>query len=549
QFSDQLNPYLTPIYPTVSGLSQNTLRTIIENALSIADLEDFLPDSLLKKNELIDFKSAVLSIHYPNPERYYHEEFNQNPALKRLKFDELLAQQLSMGLIKAKRNETKKHQLNFSNKFSNILLQSLSFELTNAQKKVLHEIEEDLRQNHPMHRLLQGDVGSGKTIVAALTALKVIESGYQVAVIAPTELLAEQHFNQFQKWFDPLNLKVAWLSGSQNKKQKEQTKQEIVQGQYHIVIGTHALIQEDVKFQNLELIIIDEQHRFGVNQRLSLKQKGKEVHQLMMSATPIPRTLSMTYFADVDVSALDELPPNCTPVKTILVSEPRREEVENFAYHKIKQGRQVYWVCPLIEESEALQLTTTIETHDTLQKKFPDINIGLVHGRLQSDEKAQIMSDFKENKIQLLVATTVIEVGINVPNASTMVIEHSERMGLSQLHQLRGRVGRGENITSECILIYKTPLSDVEKLRLKVIYESNDGFEIAKQDLMIRGPGEFLGAKQSGIPLLRFANINEDWDLLELAKHTAQDLLKTSPEIVEKHLNRWLPDKETYLGV
>ncbi|QRN40848.1 MAG: ATP-dependent DNA helicase RecG [Neisseriaceae bacterium] len=551
QFSDQLDPYLTPIYPTVSGLGQNTLRTIIRNALNIANLEDFLPDHLLKKNQLIDFKSAVFAIHYPPSNHYDNNELLNayNPALKRLKFDELLAQQLSMGLMKARRNETKKYKLHFENKLVNALLQSLPFELTNAQKKVLDEIENDLKQSYPMHRLLQGDVGSGKTIVAALTALKVIESGYQTAIIAPTELLAEQHLTQFKKWFEPLCIRVAWLSGSQNKNQKEKVKQDILQGNYNIVIGTHALIQENVLFKNLELIIIDEQHRFGVNQRLLLKQKGKEVHQLMMSATPIPRTLSMTYFADVDISTLDELPPNRAPVKTILVSESRKKEIENFVYQKIKQGRQVYWVCPLIEESEVLQLTTAIETYDTLKKKFTDINIGLVHGRLKSDEKVKIMSSFKENQIQLLVATTVIEVGINVPNASTMIIEHSERMGLSQLHQLRGRVGRGENINGECILIYKTPLSDVEKLRLKVIYESNDGFEIAKQDLIIRGPGEFLGAKQSGIPLLRFANVNEDCDLSELAKCTAAYLLKTSPDIVEKHLNRWLSNKETYLGV
>ncbi|MFH4354609.1 MAG: ATP-dependent DNA helicase RecG [Neisseriaceae bacterium] len=550
QFSRVISPYLTPIYPTVKGLSQRVLQGLIHRALTLTDLEDFLPDALLKKNELIDFKQAVYALHYTKHDLYQVELSGAiHPALKRLKFDELLAQQLSMGLLRLRRQSRKKVNLQLKQGLMERLLRELPFQLTQAQKRALREIEENLKAAEPMHRLLQGDVGSGKTIVAAAAALMVIEAGYQVALVAPTELLAEQHTNQFKTWLEPLGISVALLIGAQTKKEKTQIKEKLASGEHQIALGTHALFQKDIKFKNLQMIIIDEQHRFGVNQRLLLKEKGEGVDQLMMSATPIPRTLAMTYFADVDVSSLDELPPNRTPVRTILIEESRRAEVENFVWKKIQEGRQVYWVCPLIEESESLQLQTAISLYEKLVLQFPKVSIGLLHGRMKKQEKIKLMEKFKDQKLQILVATTVIEVGIDVPNASTMVIEHAERMGLSQLHQLRGRVGRAERLASEALLLYQTPLSDKAKARLKVIYQSNDGFQIANEDLRLRGPGEFLGAKQSGIPVLKFADITEDAGLLALARATAAELLRTSPEIVGKYIRRWLPDREAYFGV
>ena len=399
-----------------------------------------------------------------------------------------------------------------------------------------------------MNSLLQGDVGSGKTIVCALAAAIAIEAGFQVAVMAPTEILAEQHYLKFQQWFAPLGIQIAWLSGSMRKKAKEETKSLLANGTAQLAIGTHALFQEDVQFQNLGLVIVDEQHRFGVAQRLALKNKGEDVHQLMMSATPIPRTLAMSFFADLDVSVIDELPPGRTPIVTRLVNSSRRTEVEKLVSHTCAQGRQVYWVCPLIEESEVLQLQTAVDTVAELQKSLPNLNIGLVHGRLKAAEKAAVMGSFVQGEIQVLVATTVIEVGVDVPNASLMVIEHAERMGLAQLHQLRGRVGRGA-AASRCVLIFSEPLSDLAKARLKVIYENTDGFEIARQDLNIRGPGEFLGARQSGVPMLRFANLEEDLPLLEKARDLAPVLIAQQPEVVKKHLHRWLSQRAAYLGV
>ncbi|WP_373698465.1 ATP-dependent DNA helicase RecG, partial [Neisseria dentiae] len=375
-----------------------------------------------------------------------------------------------------------------------------------------------------------------------------IEAGCQVAVMAPTEILAEQHYAKFKQWFEPLGLSVAWLSGSQRKKAKEANKTAISDGLTQIAVGTHALFQDDVEFQNLGLVIVDEQHRFGVAQRLALKNKGQDVHQLMMSATPIPRTLAMSFFADLDVSVIDELPPNRTPIKTRLVNSARRAEVEGFVLNTCRKGQQAYWVCPLIEESETLQLQTATETLQTLQTALPELNIGLVHGRMKPAEKAAVMAEFIAGRLNVLVATTVIEVGVDVPNASLMVIEHAERMGLAQLHQLRGRVGRGA-AASTCVLLFSEPLGEVAKARLKVIYEHTDGFEIARQDLNIRGPGEFLGARQSGVPMLRFANLEEDLQLLEQAREIAPKLIEERPDIVEAHLNRWLASREGYLGV
>jgi ATP-dependent DNA helicase RecG len=434
------------------------------------------------------------------------------------------------------------------------LLASLPFQLTSAQNKVLAQVRGDLGQSHPMQRLLQGDVGSGKTVVAALAAVQCIENGYQAAVMAPTEILAEQHYRKFAEWLEPLGLKVAWLSGSLKKSDKKQSLADIAEGEAAIAVGTHALFEDEVIFKNLGLAIIDEQHRFGVHQRLALRMKGTkpnkgaQPHQLMMSATPIPRTLAMSYYADLDVSVIDELPPGRTPVVTKLVAEERRDEVIQRVRDACVDGRQAYWVCPLIEESETLQLQTALDTHAHLQQTFPELRVGLVHGRLKGAEKQQVMTAFKAGEVQLLVATTVIEVGVDVPNASLMVIEHAERMGLSQLHQLRGRVGRGA-AESACVLLYQTPLSPMAKERLKVIYENTDGFEIARQDLQLRGPGELLGARQSGVPMLRFADLALDLDLLDAAREAAEVLLRDQPEVAKTHLARWLDSRNEYLKV
>jgi ATP-dependent DNA helicase RecG len=398
-----------------------------------------------------------------------------------------------------------------------------------------------------MRRLLQGDVGSGKTLVAALAALQAIENGWQAALMAPTEILAEQHYLKLSHWLEPLGVRIAWLAGGLKAREKKMALAAIAGGETQLAIGTHALFQEDVAFARLGLVIVDEQHRFGVEQRLALASKGGgEPHQLMMSATPIPRTLSMSYFADLDVTVIDELPPGRTPVVTKLVSEERRDEVIRRVRESCRDGAQAYWVCPLIEESEALQLKTAIETFETIRATFPDLAVGLVHGRLKAAEKAQVMTDFKARRIQLLVATTVIEVGVDVPNATLMVIEHAERMGLAQLHQLRGRVGRGTK-ASLAILLYHQPLSEAARQRLKVIYENDDGFEIARQDLLLRGPGEYLGARQSGAPLLRFADIERDTDLLEAARAVADQLLAAKSRSVARHLDRWLGTRRFYL--
>ncbi|OSI16193.1 ATP-dependent DNA helicase RecG [Neisseria dentiae] len=547
--SSSLAESLTPVYPTVNGLNQPTLRRIVQTALDTVPLHDTLPDDLLGRLKLPHLAESLRLLHAPPPSFTIQQLSNGAlPAWQRLKFDELLAQQLSMRLVRQKRISGQAKPLRGTGEWSQKLLLALPFALTAAQQRVLAEIRADMQQPHPMHRLLQGDVGSGKTIVAALSALTAVEAGCQVAVMAPTEILAEQHYAKFKQWFEPLGLSVAWLSGSQRKKAKETNKAAISDGLTQIAVGTHALFQDDVEFQNLGLVIVDEQHRFGVAQRLALKNKGQDVHQLMMSATPIPRTLAMSFFADLDVSVIDELPPNRTPIKTRLVNSVRRAEVEGFVLNTCRKGQQAYWVCPLIEESETLQLQTATETLQTLQTALPELNIGLVHGRMKSAEKAEVMAEFIAGRLNVLVATTVIEVGVDVPNASLMVIEHAERMGLAQLHQLRGRVGRGA-AASTCVLLFSEPLGEVAKARLKVIYQHTDGFEIARQDLNIRGPGEFLGARQSGVPMLRFANLEEDLQLLEQAREIAPRLIEERPDIVEKHLDRWLSSREGYLGV
>ncbi|MFA5124010.1 ATP-dependent DNA helicase RecG, partial [Zavarzinia sp.] len=494
---------LTPVYPTTAGLGQATLRRLIERALARADLNDTLPPALRERLHLPEFAAAIHRLHTPPPEMTQTElEAREHPAWRRVQFDELLAQQLSLRRAYAARRARGAPRLKATAALTGALLASLPFRLTQAQQRAWQEIAADLAQPHPMQRLLQGDVGSGKTVVAALAMLQAVEAGHQAALMAPTEILAEQHYRKLAAWLAPLGLEVAWLTGSLKKREKEAAIARVGAGDTPIIVGTHALIEDKVEFARLGLAIVDEQHRFGVRQRLALKEKGLYAHQLAMSATPIPRTLAMSYYADLDVSVLDELPPGRTPVTTKLVAEARRDQVVARVHEACRAGRQAYWVCPLIEESESLQLKTAEETFARLEADLPDLKIGLVHGRLKAAEKAAMMSAFVANEIHLLVATTVIEVGVDVPNASLMVIEHAERFGLAQLHQLRGRVGRG-TAQSACILLYAQPLGELARARLKVIFESTDGFAIAREDLRLRGPGEFIGSRQSGLPLLR----------------------------------------------
>jgi ATP-dependent DNA helicase RecG len=542
-----LRQTLTPVYPTTAGLSQATLSREIHAALTALDLPDTLPPPLLARLKLPAFDESVRLLHNPPPGIDEHALAERaHPAWLRIKFDELLAQQLSMRVHYRRRTERPAPRLPARNTLTQQLLQTLPFALTGAQQKVWGEISRDLDKSHPMQRLLQGDVGSGKTVVAALAALQAIENGYQVALMSPTEILAEQHYLKLSEWFAPLGIAPAWLSGSLKKKDKQLAAERIASGETPLAIGTHALFQQQVEFDRLGLVIVDEQHKFGVQQRLALRGKGDEPHQLMMSATPIPRTLAMSYYADLDVSVIDELPPGRTPVTTRLVSDARRGEVLARVRQRCAEGRQAYWVCPLIDESEALDLQTAIETHEMLRAAFPELSVGLVHGKLPSAEKAAIMAAFKAGEIQLLVATTVIEVGVDVPNASLMVIDHAERLGLAQLHQLRGRVGRGA-AESACVLLYQQPLSEMARARLKIIYENADGFEIAQQDLKLRGPGELLGARQSGVPMLRFADISADAPLLERARTVADELLRDFPEAAQAHLQRWMANRHDYL--
>ena len=532
---------LTPVYPTTAGLTQPSVRKAIKTAMQMDALTETLPPFVYETQHFPSFSDSIQSLHYPQPDADLAALENRlTPEWRRLAYDELLAQQLSMRKHYAKRRSISASEIAPSQTLVKQLLQDLPFGLTQAQQKVSAEISQDLTQAHPMQRLLQGDVGSGKTIVACLAALQAIEQGWQVALMAPTEILAEQHYKKFEMWLAPMNIHIAWLTGSQNKKTREAAQQDIASGKVQLAVGTHALFQEAVSFKKLGLAIIDEQHRFGVQQRLALRQKGApEPHQLMMTATPIPRTLSMSYYADLDVSVIDELPPGRTPVVTKLVSDQRREEILQRVREACQSGSQAYWVCPLIEESEVLQLQTATEIFENLQQNFSDLSVGLVHGRMKSAEKQAVMQAFVAGEIQLLVATTVIEVGVDVPNASLMVIEHAERMGLSQLHQLRGRVGRG-TAKSTCILMYQNKLTEMARARLKVIYENTDGFAISQADLNLRGPGEFLGTRQSGVPMLKIADLTRDEDLLQRAKSVADGLLKDYPEAVDQHLQRWM---------
>jgi len=547
---------LTPVYPSGVGLSQSILRREIAAAMKRIDWHDTLPPALRAQMQLVDFEPAVRLLHYP-PQEIDEGALadRSHPAWTRMKFDELLAQQLSLKRAQRARRAKGAPLLRAVGALSEAFLDILPFKLTGAQARVLQEIRADLRNPYPMQRLLQGDVGSGKTIVAALAAAQAIDSGYQAALMAPTEILADQHFRKIAGWLEPLGVKVAWLTGSLKKKDKVAATALVESGEAQLVIGTHALIQDTVNFAKLGLVIVDEQHRFGVGQRLTLRNKGsngKTPHQLMMSATPIPRTLAMTYYADLEVSVIDELPPGRSPIVTRAIDQNRRDEVIERVHAAALEGRQVYWVCPLIEESEALQLQTATDTHATLAEALPDLQVGLVHGRMKASEKQEVMDAFTANEVQVLVATTVIEVGVDVPNASLMVIEHAERFGLSQLHQLRGRVGRG-SAASVCLLLYQSPLGGIAKQRLMTMRETTDGFEIARRDLEIRGPGEFLGARQSGEAMLRFADLENDGWLVDQAREVAQSLLENphaaNAAIVEAHLARWLGGKEEFLKV
>ena len=538
---------LTPIYSTTAGLAQSALRRLIEDALSRVLLDDTLPEDLSNGLGLCAFRDAVETLHHPRPGAdQVALSARTLPEWRRMKFDELLAQQLSMRKHYRERRARAAPALVPKRLYTESLIRKLPFRLTRAQQRVWEEIERDLAQPHPMNRLLQGDVGSGKTVVALLAVLRSVENGLQAAVMAPTEILAEQHFRKFSEWLGPLGLDVAWLTGSQSSRERRATRAAIASGKVSVAIGTHALFQEGVDFRSLGLAIVDEQHRFGVQQRLALRAKGGQPHQLMMSATPIPRTLSMSYYADLDVSIIDELPPGRKPVTTRLISDSRRAEVVRRIREACAEGGQAYWVCPLIEESEKLQLQTALDTHADLSRELPELKIGLIHGRLKPSEKAQTMAAFLAGDLRLLVGTTVIEVGVDVPGASLMVIEHAERFGLAQLHQLRGRVGRGAR-ESVCILLYKNPLGEDARRRLRVIFENSDGFVIAREDLLLRGPGEFLGARQSGVPLLRFADLTSDVDLIEAARTTAERLLTERPELAERHLERWLGGRADFL--
>jgi len=544
---------LTPIYPAVAAFSQNAIRKAVEIALQQTDRSETLPQNLLESLQLPGFSEALDMLHRPPPDADLNAlEAQATPAWQRIKFDELLAQQLSLRLAARQRQKLSAVPLGHAQDLENRLLAALPFGLTGAQQRALDEIHRDLARPHPMNRLLQGDVGSGKTLVAALTLLPALATGGQVAVMAPTEILAEQLYLKMREWLEPLGMQIAWIAAATKGKAKKDSLTRIASGEINVAVGTHALFQAGVSFSNLTLTIVDEQHRFGVGQRLALREKGNAIdatqmpHLLMMSATPIPRSLAMSYYADLDVSVIDELPPGRTPITTKVMSLKRRDEVIGRLRDYCLSGAQAYWVCPLVEESEKLQLRAAEESHAELVERLPELSIGLVHGRMKGEEKAAAMAAFKTGELNLLVATTVIEVGVDVPNAALMVIEHAERYGLAQLHQLRGRVGRGAR-ESTCLLLYGDALSDSGRQRLRIIKDYADGFAIAREDLKLRGPGEFMGARQSGQQILRFANLETDLDLLEAARNTAEHLLARQPDVANRHLARWLPRGLDYL--
>jgi ATP-dependent DNA helicase RecG len=550
---DQLPSTLTPIYATTKGLTQPAIRKAVMRAFEVVAQADTLSSRQLKHLGLPRFSDAVTTLHRPTSDIDQSLlKDRRGPLWARVSFDELLAQQLIMRQNYNKREKYTAPVMQPDSSRIKKFLAMLEFDLTKAQKNAFSEIQADMSNRIPMRRLLQGDVGSGKTVVSALAALQAIEAGYQVALMVPTEILSEQHFKKIEGWLTVLGIKVERLTGSMGKKDRVLIRDNIKSGIAQIVVGTHALFQSEVVFKNLGLVIIDEQHRFGVKQRLALIDKGadrmNQTHQLMMSATPIPRSLAMSFFGDLDVSVIDELPPGRMPITTKLVNNSRRQEVFERVKDTCHLGQQVYWVCPLIEESETLQLETALETFKVIQDEFPNLRIGVVHGRMKSHDKSKIMQEFSKGDVHLLVATSVIEVGVDVPNATVMVIENAERMGLSQLHQLRGRIGRG-SAASTCILLYSAKLTDTARLRLKIIYENIDGFEVARADLELRGPGEVLGARQSGMPMLRYADLERDTDLLEKAERMASDFLLNQPAQARQHIERWYGSREKLVEV
>lgn len=548
----ELPKALTPVYPAGEGIQQRWLRKRIDRALLDLDLTDLVPEAVRTKFGLPGLREALSYIHTPpSGADVIGLQERSAPAWRRLIFDELLAQQITLRESRAVAFQRTAPPLAGDDaELVGCFLAQLPFNLTNAQRRVTDEILADLAANRPMHRLVQGDVGSGKTVVAALAALRAVASGHQASLMAPTEILAEQHFRKIAAWLEPLGIRTAWLTGRLKTAEKNAALEAVASGEARIVIGTHALIQEGVKFANLGLAIVDEQHRFGVAQRLALRTRPESAlvpHLLMLSATPIPRTLAMSYLADLDVSVIDELPPGRTPVVTKTVKTSRKDDVLSVVRSVVAQGRQVYWVCPLIEESDKLDLTPATVCRDDLQQRLPDLTVGLVHGAMPAAEKDAVMQDFVSGLTQILVATTVIEVGVDVPNATLMVIEHAERFGLAQLHQLRGRVGRGAT-QSACILLFGEDISPAGWERLKAIRDTTDGFEIARRDLEMRGPGEFLGERQSGTPLLRFADLDRDEALLAAARRTADAWLEKDRDAALRHAARWFKTVGEFLA-
>lgn len=548
----ELPKALTPVYPAGEGIQQRWLRKRIDRALLDLDLTDLVPEAVRTKFGLPGLREALSYIHTPpSGADVIGLQERSAPAWRRLIFDELLAQQITLRESRAVAFQRTAPPLAGDDaELVGCFLAQLPFNLTNAQRRVTDEILADLAANRPMHRLVQGDVGSGKTVVAALAALRAVASGHQASLMAPTEILAEQHFRKIAAWLEPLGIRTAWLTGRLKTAEKNAALEAVASGEARIVIGTHALIQEGVKFANLGLAIVDEQHRFGVAQRLALRTRPESAlvpHLLMLSATPIPRTLAMSYLADLDVSVIDELPPGRTPVVTKTVKTSRKDDVLSVVRSVVAQGRQVYWVCPLIEESDKLDLTPATVCRDDLQQRLPDLTVGLVHGAMPAAEKDAVMQDFVSGLTQILVATTVIEVGVDVPNATLMVIEHAERFGLAQLHQLRGRVGRGA-AQSACILLFGEDISPAGWERLKAIRDTTDGFEIARRDLEMRGPGEFLGERQSGMPLLRFADLDRDEALLAAARRTADVWLEKDRDAALRHAARWFKTAGEFLA-
>lgn len=543
---------LTPVYPTTEGLRQLTLRNLTDQALALLDktaVQELLPNGLYPQQTTL--AQALHTIHRPTPDIDLSQfDEGRHPAQVRLIMEELLAQNLSMLAVRSKGQQDSAIALTEVSQLKQQLLAQLPFSPTNAQTRVVNEIEQDLAKAHPMMRLVQGDVGSGKTLVAALAAVRAIEHGYQVALMAPTELLAEQHAINFANWFESMGIQVGWLAGKLKGKARETELARIASGEAQMVVGTHALFQEHVAFHNLALVIIDEQHRFGVHQRLELRAKGEKQgsfpHQLIMTATPIPRTLAMTAYADLETSVIDELPPGRTPIQTVAIPDTKRDDiVERVRNACLNEGKQAYWVCTLIDESEVLEAQAAADTAEELQRILPDVKIGLVHGRMKAAEKQAVMKAFKDNELHLLVATTVIEVGVDVPNASLMIIENPERLGLAQLHQLRGRVGRG-TVASHCVLLYHLPLSKTAQKRLGVLRESNDGFVIAQRDLEIRGPGELLGTKQTGMADFKIADLVRDQRLIPEVQRIARHIHDQYPQNASAIIERWLGERDIY---